>query len=148
MSRDIAAALNEEHQRVHDMRTALLDARDRYLARGEERRWNLAARLLREFAGHVDRHFSFEEEEGFLIDVTRRRPTLAGRVAHLRADHEALRNGLLDLVAMVGTASGEEPRRQLLGARLDLVLARLQAHEREENALVQEAFLQDTGTTD
>ena len=148
MSRDLAAALNEEHQRVHDMRTALLDARDRFLARGEERRWNLAARLLREFASHVDRHFSFEEEEGFLVHVTRIRPTLGGRVAHLRAEHEALRNSLLDLVALVGTADREEPRRQLLGARLDLVLARLSAHERDENALVQEAFLQDTGAND
>jgi len=148
VSKDIALSLSEEHQRIQEMRTVLLDARDRYLAKGEERRWNLASRLLREFASHVDRHFSFEEEEGFLVHITQRRPLLSKRVASLRADHEALRNALLDLVALVDTKSEEELRRQLIGARLNAILSRLQAHEREENALMQEAFQQEFGTDD
>ena len=141
MVEDIAVQLNEEHQRVHELMTTLMEARERYLEDCEEGAWLAAARLLAEFTDHMDRHFSFEEHEGFMIHVTRRLPALAPRVEELRREHEALRNDFQDLLAVCERSHSVSTRMQLLGAQLEAILDRLHDHERAENQIVQEATL-------
>jgi hemerythrin-like domain-containing protein len=101
-----------------------------------------------EFARHVDRHFSFEEQEGFMHQVLRRRPTLSERVEELRREHEALRNDFQDLLALAERSRDDAMRIQLLGTQLDATLLRLREHEGAENEVMQEAFLQDLGSSD
>lgn len=140
MGEDVAAQLNEEHQRVHGLMAALLEARRKYLDSQGDGSWRSAMHLLAEFTHHMDCHFSFEEREGFMVHVTRRQPALVPQLEELRREHESLRNDFQDLLAVCERSLSDSTRTQLLGPQLDAILERLEQHERAENAMVQDAF--------
>jgi len=148
MHTELAEALHAEHRRVHQLRSMLLARREEYLADLGDPAWLAVRDRLAEFAGHVDRHFSFEEQEGFMVSVLENRPALAPNVAVLRDEHDRLRTAFLDLVALFDETHVLRERRALVTGRLDALLVRLDMHERAEDDLVSETVNRELGAMD
>jgi hypothetical protein len=64
------------------------------------------------------------------------RPDLALGIGDLRADHTAM----LEAIEELSLLAGDETRREELGTKTSKLLERFRAHERAENALLQEFF--------
>lgn len=146
---DLAHWLREEHAMVEELvaglrqHTVLLP------------RLNLAGWLgeLRHkfdrFRNHLARHFELEEDDGYLIPVLERRPTLSPDVNRLKREHIELMR-LIDLVAAELELVGAEDR-LLAGdvrGRIEHLLLCLEDHENRENLLVSCAVTMDLGNKD
>ena len=96
---------------------------------------------------HLADHFQQEEEGGFLEESVARMPRLGASAAEVLAQHPRL---LADLDALVGrfATPGVAPCasewRGVRAAFEDFML-RMQAHERAENAVVQQGYNEDLG---
>ncbi len=104
---------------------------------------------FRHFHTQLRRHMELEEYGGFLKAVRERRPTLAREVEVLRDQHRdmlkvctAIEEFLED--CRVPTAADEARVR----SDIEQLLASLEAHEQQENRLVQQVFVQDIGSGD
>jgi hypothetical protein len=97
--------------------------------------------LIEEFEDLVLLHFAAEEAEEFVGSLVTDQPRLLGRVERLQREHGELATALDDLLEL---ARGK-PRATELAARVEGFLARLDAHEHAENALMQELIVLDEG---
>ena len=101
------------------------------------------------FRTKLQHHMEAEEEQGYLMEVTRQRPTLSARVERLKTEHRDL-TWLLDELHRL--ARELLPERRLLVrnfcARIATLLAYVEHHESEEDDLVEMVFLNDLGTKD
>lgn len=94
---------------------------------------------------HVSEHFRFEEENGYMSEVLKRKPHLNREVANLRTDHRLLTESLDQLITEAESRAGpDEQWRQ----RLDAWLAEIHRHEIRENDLIQDAFNLDISAED
>lgn len=97
---------------------------------------------------HLQRHFAQEESGGHLEESLTRVPRLNGAVKEVLAEHPAL---LVELDALIlRLARPDIPQTSWEQATRDFeAFARhLMAHERSENAIVQEGYNEDLGLTD
>ena len=99
------------------------------------------AALIEEFEDLVLLHFAAEEAEEFVGSLVTDQPRLLGRVERLQQEHGELATALDDLLELARS----KPRATELAARLEGFLARLDAHEHAENALMQELITIDEG---
>ncbi len=137
--------LRNEHERVHQMRKALLTHRDHYLVANDERTWRAFCGQLRAFADHIDQHFSFEEQDGFLVAIVTHRPRFANRVDILREEHERIRTASGRILAVADSSKDAVERHRYATNVLNDLLTQLDQHERRESELVQEAWIDETG---
>jgi hypothetical protein len=141
----IMGHLLAQHRELHDL---LVDARGMLQQPpGEVARADAAARLgaLRQ---HLARHFVQEEQGGFMEESLTRMPRLARAVGRVMAEHPTLLaelDGLLE--GLAARDSGGEAWRQA-GCDFEAFASRLLAHERNENAVVQEGYNEDLGFAD
>jgi iron-sulfur cluster repair protein YtfE (RIC family) len=141
----IMGHLLAQHRELHDL---LVDARGMFQQPpGEVARADAAARLgaLRQ---HLARHFVQEEQGGFMEESLTRMPRLARAVGQVMAEHPTLLaelDGLLE--GLAARDSGGEAWRQA-GRDFEAFASRLLAHERNENAVVQEGYNEDLGFAD
>jgi hypothetical protein len=141
----IMGHLLAQHRELHDL---LVDARGMLQQPpGEVARADAAARLgaLRQ---HLARHFVQEEQGGFMEESLTRMPRLARAVGRVMAEHPTLLaelDGLLE--GLAARDSGGEAWRQA-GRDFEAFASRLLAHERNENAVVQEGYNEDLGFAD
>ncbi len=97
----------------------------------------------------MTRHFELEEDDGYLIPVLERRPTLTPEVVRLKREHVELIR-LMNLIAAELAQVGPEDR-ILAGdvrGRLEFLLLCLEDHENRENLLVSCAVTMDLGNKD
>jgi hypothetical protein len=94
---------------------------------------------------HLEDHFRFEEEGGYMQAVLARAPHLERRVNHLRGEHDELLGSLAALAEEAdATPALDEEGRQ----RVRKWIERVRDHESRENLLVEEAFNRDLAAED
>ena len=103
--------------------------------------------LLERFDRALREHFVFEEKEGYFSEILAVAPRLARRVARLQDHHAEYRERSRMLVEMARKVSSESGWIDLQSQSAALLTA-LREHEREEDALVREAFMDDLGRGD
>jgi hypothetical protein len=141
----IMGHLLAQHRELHDLLVEVRGAFEQ--PAGAVARAHAAGRLgvLRQ---HLVRHFEQEERGGYMEESLCRMPRLAEAARGVLAEHPGLLadlDGLLDRLA--ARDSGEEAWRQA-GHAFEAFASRLLAHERNENAVVQEGYNEDLGYGD
>jgi hypothetical protein len=95
---------------------------------------------------HLERVLALEEYDGYMDLVLHESPRLSNTVAALKVDHEQLRKDAIHIVLefeQVDPADTERFDRDC--AELAGLLNRLDAHNKKEAKLMQEAFARDGG---
>jgi hypothetical protein len=103
---------------------------------------------LRSLREHLHHHFQLEEEGGFLEESIARMPRLAAAASAILHQHPALLRELDQLIGRLSAAEISAVEWKLATADFDRFSANMQAHERGENAVVQEGYNEDLGLLD
>ena len=133
----IVGHLLAQHRELHEQ---IMAARAAFAAGRRE-----AHAALRDLRGHLAAHFLQEERGGFLEDSIARMPRLAAAAGRVVAEHPRLLaelDGLIERLAVPDIPASSWGRADRDFARF---CARLLAHERNENAVVQEGYNEDLG---
>lgn len=93
----------------------------------------------------ITEHFRFEEQNGYMMEVLKRKPILEREVAKLRDDHRALADGLAALIAETRSASSPDAS---WAGKVEAWIDEVRQHEKHENDLIQEAFNLDVAAED
>jgi len=133
----IVGHLLSQHRELHEQISAARAA----FAAGRKQA-HAALSCLRE---HLAAHFLQEERGGFLEDSIARMPRLAAAASRVVSEHPRLLaelDGLIERLAVpdIPAASWGRADRDF-----ECFCARLLAHERNENAVVQEGYNEDLG---
>lgn len=100
---------------------------------------------LRELRAHLAEHFMQEEQGGFLEEAVTRVPRLSPAVRSILAQHPPLLAELDHLIQDLDpVTNGAEAWRRADHA-FETFSAHMAAHERSENAVVQEGYNEDLG---
>jgi len=145
MEDSITRELRKDHERVDQLRNQVEGARAEFLAGPSEERWRALCGAFRGLANHLDRHFTVEETDGFIVQILDRRPELADRAAELRNEHDNLRLELRDWSSLIDAEGDGDQRRTHAETELKRVLDALTEHESKEMRLLQETYLRDFG---
>jgi iron-sulfur cluster repair protein YtfE (RIC family) len=100
---------------------------------------------LRELREHLACHFGQEESGGFLEESIARVPRLAAATGRVLAEHPALLAELDRLIETLATADISRLSWHQAARDFETFVEHLQAHERNENAVVQEGYNEDLG---
>lgn len=105
---------------------------------------------IRALRGRLAVHFRQEEEGGLLEESVARIPRLASDAALVLAEHPRLLADLDAIVARFGAADDAPCADAWRGVRAAFAtfVERMQAHERAENAVVQQGYNEDLGIDD
>jgi len=146
VSGEIRRRLHDEHKAMRVLQEELLESFENFLVEPDEKNQESLHNLFREFASTLERHFHFEEMEGYLPAVQERRPNRAPAVAKLREDHAVVRAMLtsMNLILLNDLQSSVQLRRDFKDRFFEL-LDLLCRHEREERELVMETFWLEGG---
>lgn len=135
-----------QHRELHDR---LVEARAAFIGTaGGPTAAATARRRVTDLREYLARHFAQEERGGFLEESLARMPRLSRAVREVLGEHPALLadiDGLLERLA--ARDIGTEAWRQA-GRDFEAFASRLLAHERNENAVVQEGYNEDLGLAD
>lgn len=141
--------IRDEHVKVTDLSNHLRDLiaaaphthREAWLSNLRERFEHLRAHLIQ--------HMALEEQDGYMVTVVERRPTLSDAVNRLRDEHRemmCLLNGIRQSVESL------EPGDRLLVRdcchRIGDFLSCLEQHDHQENLMILSVFTEDLGTSD
>jgi hypothetical protein len=98
------------------------------------------------FQRHLERLLALEEYGGFLDKVLDCAPHLGRAAAALRAEHDGFRTEARRVVQRLELLPATDPAAlEQVGGELVALLGRIEAHNRKEIALIQEAFRRDEG---
>ena len=97
---------------------------------------------------HLNEHFTQEDRGGFLEEAVARMPRLGSAVAGLVAEHPALLAELDKIIASLPSSGKSSAAWQQAGHSFSAFADRMLAHERSENAVVQEGYNEDLGLVD
>ena len=103
-----------------------------------------AARALRD---HLAVHFAQEEQGGFMEEAIARIPRLSAAVTRVLRDHPDLLAELDRLIESL-PVSDSAAAWAIAASDFDAFIDHLYAHERNENAVVQEGYNEDLGLVD
>lgn len=103
---------------------------------------------LRSLRDHLESHFRQEESGGFLEESVARMPRLGPAVSQVLAQHPVLLAELDKIVASLRSSDGSNTSWLQSGRAFEDFAAHLMAHERSENAVVQEGYNEDLGLVD
>lgn len=100
--------------------------------------------------GHLADHFRQEELGGILEESVSRMPRLGSAAAEVLAEHPRLLSDLDAIVERFGGGDLPPCAAEWSGVReaFQRFMARMQAHERAENAVVQQGYNEDLGLDD
>lgn len=96
---------------------------------------------------HLAEHFAQEERGGFMEEAISRMPRLSTAVAHVLRDHPQLLAELDHLIECLPVSDSASAWATTAGD-FSAFAAHLSAHERNENAVVQEGYNEDLGLVD
>lgn len=103
---------------------------------------------LQALRDHLQGHFTQEERGGFLEESVTRMPRLAAAVAAIMRQHSSLLAELDKVIASLSSSGGEAGAWQQAGRDFEAFATHMMAHERSENAVVQEGYNEDLGLLD
>ena len=101
--------------------------------------------MLRE---HLSEHFAQEEQGGFLEEAVTRVPRLGQRMEEILRQHSPLLAELDSLTEALADSHLTVADWQEIAQQFETFVGHLQAHERSENAVVQEGYNEDLGLAD
>ena len=148
-AQELARWFRDEHEKVIGL-TARLSEKVAIAPQTNQQRWIEDVRLAFEhLRAHCIKHMALEEQDGYMISVVQRRPTLTHEVDRLAHEHYEMQQ-ILDRIH--NEIDQLRPDDHLLirdcCARIQDVIAYTEHHENTENLLVLAAFTDDLGTTD
>jgi len=94
---------------------------------------------------HLGDHFTQEERGGFLEEAMTRVPRLSSAVRSIVAQHPALLVELDHVIESLGIVTGEADPWPRAAHAFESFADHMTAHERSENAVVQEGYNEDLG---
>ena len=97
---------------------------------------------------HLADHFAQEEEGGFLEEAVTRVPRLGRRMEEILRQHPPLLAELDSLTAALADSHLTAADWKDVAQQFETFVGHLQAHERSENAVVQEGYNEDLGLGD
>ena len=101
---------------------------------------------VKSFQRHLERLFAMEEDGGYMATVGVEKPNLCSRIEALRLEHDGFREHLGRIVSELEQLSADDQESfHCLCNDLGALIDQVNAHERNENQLFQEAFLRDEG---
>ncbi|MEO0530637.1 MAG: hemerythrin domain-containing protein [Planctomycetota bacterium] len=101
---------------------------------------------LRSFCRHLERLMEFEEEGGYLPSVAMQQPNWEHRVGTLKEEHQQLREQINRLAPQLDDEGvWQSERFDTACAAIRRLLDAVDAHDRDEIALLQETLLWDEG---
>lgn len=139
--------INDAIRREHEQLRALLGAIGQILTTRQVPH-NVLVRRLWLLRDQLESHFRREQSDGFFDQITDHAPHLAGRVAKLCAAHVEMLGELGGLVEQAMQGDSTDGWWCFLEAAFQDFGKRLMSHEREENALLQQAYTDDIGNKD
>jgi hypothetical protein len=148
-SQDIAKQCREEHLKVEILTNRLRE----WVA--VVPRTNLGSWIketqdrFEHLRAHMIKHVALEENEGYMVGVIERRPTLAPEVDRLKHEHSELAQIMDGIHKAVQDLSPED--RLLIRdccRRIENLIHYIDHHEDDENMLVTFVFTHDIGTKD
>ncbi len=139
----IMGHLLAQHRELHDL---LVEARGAF--ESPPREAELARGRLERLREHLARHFAQEEEGGFLEESLVRMPRLAAAARDVVAEHPVLLADLDRLLERLAARDIESDSWRQAGHDFEAFASRLLAHERNENAVVQDGYNEDLGLGD
>jgi hypothetical protein len=142
----IMGHLLAQQRELHDL---LLEARDAFAASSHAAGAVATAhRRLTGLRQHLARHFAQEEEGGFLEESLARMPRLAAAARNVLADHPTLLVELDGLLERLAARDIDSEAWRQAGRDFEVFASHLLAHERNENAVVQQGYNEDLGLVD
>ncbi len=112
------------------------------------KRREFAVATIESLRAHLHEHFTQEERGGFLEEAVTRIPRLGHRMEEILKQHPALLAELDRLTAALADSRLIEADWLRIGRQFEAFVDHLQAHERSENAVVQEGYNEDLGLGD
>jgi len=112
------------------------------------KRRQYAHEKLTELRRHLRDHFAQEEQGGFLEEAVTRVPRLGRRMESILRQHPPLLAELDSLTAALANFRLDPADWHEIGQHFETFISHLQAHERSENAVVQEGYNEDLGLAD
>ena len=106
------------------------------------------AKAIAELEDRLSEHFRLEESGGYLADALRVAPRYHARAEVLRAQHDDLSAEMRGICELAGVSGRSLEAWSELEWRLGAFARRLREHERAENEITSDAFLEDIGTSD
>lgn len=106
-----------------------------------ELRNDISGRLAR-LQSELAEHFAHEERVGFLPEATAQAPRLTRRARNIISEHDLLRAELSKVVGALARGSGDWT---VVREDWDSFTSLLREHEKKENELINEAYLDDLG---
>lgn len=144
----IMGHLLAQHRELHDL--LVVEARGGFqagLAHPAESVADVRSRLAN-LQEHLARHFTQEEEGGFLEESLARMPRLAPAARSVLDEHPHLLAELDGLLERLAVRDIDSNTWQQAGHAFEAFASHLLAHERNENAVVQEGYNEDLGLAD
>ncbi|KXK38466.1 MAG: hemerythrin domain-containing protein [Candidatus Omnitrophica bacterium] len=144
----VARSSMEEHDKLHQTIGELRACAEQAKSSQQEKHLEALGEWLKEFKVIMRRHMDFEEADGFMRPVVEIRPTLAGRVEEIRAEHDQVWETLNELIGAIDNPGQSSfwPR-DVPDATLAL-LDQIIHHEEKENTIILDVFIDDVGTKD
>jgi hypothetical protein len=112
------------------------------------KRREFAHERLTTLRDHLHDHFTQEERGGFLEEAVTRMPRLGRRMEEILQQHPPLLAELDSLTAALADSHLTAADWRQIGQQFETFVGHLQAHERSENAVVQEGYNEDLGLAD
>lgn len=146
---EIIERVRREHERLRDIKAALLAALDRSPNANPEQWLDEVIKKFEHYRAHLIQRVALSEIGGFLEVVLERRPTLSKQVDHLKASHA-------EMIEMAGATMKElraldrkhpDSVRQA-SLLVKIALSEVKYHEEAEQLLVSFVFTQETGVGD
>ncbi|HVP11758.1 MAG TPA: hemerythrin domain-containing protein [Phycisphaerae bacterium] len=146
---ELARWIRDEHEVVRGL-SERLQEKVAIVPQANQQRWIQDLReAFDHLRAHLIKHFALEEQDGYMVSVVHRRPSLAREVDRLAHEH----GEIVRLLEGIHRAAHElMPDDRLLirdcCRRIQNFLQYWERHESDENFLVMTAFTEDIGGND
>ncbi|MBI5763048.1 MAG: hemerythrin domain-containing protein [Planctomycetes bacterium] len=145
----LASWIQTEHAKI-DALAVELQEKVAVIPRAHQQQWITDVRAsFDDFSGHVHRHQTLEEQDGYMTAVVEQRPTLSREVERLAHEHGELEQIMGGIKRQLTELSPDDA---LLirdaCRRIQNLLLYLEHHTKEENLMVMSVFQMDLGTDD
>ena len=107
-----------------------------------------AITAIGEFVAYLREHFKHEDEDGFFAEITEVAPRLSSRAEATSHEHVDLLTVMQAFDAKVRNTQGSASWWDEIGQEFHRLAKELMHHERREQELLQEAYLDDIGAGD
>ena len=136
-----------EHRDLFNLMLAARSAFAASVSPTADRRTALVA-CLQELRRHLAEHFAQEERGGFLEECVARMPRLSTAVRSILGQHPALLAELDGVIRQLESGPADTAAWTRTDQAFEVFSAHMTAHERRENAVVQEGYNEDLGLTE